>query len=119
MGWRFRKSIRVGKGININLSNRGVGWSAGIPGSGLRYVFTPGRGAKQGWAAVAMSLVGIILFLGWLAWSGLRSTPSRPPARPAAQPAPAASAEDTAPADAWSEPTAGSPPERSSDPPPQ
>lgn len=46
MGWRFRKTIRLGKGININLSRRGVGWSAGIPGSGLRYVSSPGPGRR-------------------------------------------------------------------------
>ncbi len=29
MGFRFRKSIGLGKGVRINLSRRGVGWSVG------------------------------------------------------------------------------------------
>lgn len=29
MGWSFRKSIRLGKGVRINLSRRGIGWSIG------------------------------------------------------------------------------------------
>ncbi|NLY53200.1 MAG: DUF4236 domain-containing protein [Firmicutes bacterium] len=32
MGLRFRKSIRLGKGLRINLSKSGVGFSWGIPG---------------------------------------------------------------------------------------
>ena len=32
MGWRFRKSINVGGGMRINISNSGVGFSYGIPG---------------------------------------------------------------------------------------
>lgn len=32
MGWRPRKSFRLGKGFRINLSKRGIGWGAGIPG---------------------------------------------------------------------------------------
>lgn len=31
MAWRPRKSISLGKGFRINLSRRGIGWSAGIP----------------------------------------------------------------------------------------
>lgn len=34
MGWRFRKSIRIAKGFNLNLSRRGPSVSAGVPGSG-------------------------------------------------------------------------------------
>ena len=29
MGWSFRKSFRIGKGLRINLSRRGIGWSIG------------------------------------------------------------------------------------------
>ncbi len=32
MGWNFRKSIKVGKGVRINLSKSGVGISAGVKG---------------------------------------------------------------------------------------
>jgi hypothetical protein len=32
MAWRPRKSFRIGKGFRINLSRKGIGWSAGIPG---------------------------------------------------------------------------------------
>ena len=35
MGFRFRKSLRLGKGIRLNLGRRGFSLSAGIPG--LRY----------------------------------------------------------------------------------
>ncbi|NLW17160.1 MAG: DUF4236 domain-containing protein [Firmicutes bacterium] len=32
MGFRFRKSINLGKGLRINLSKSGVGFSWGMPG---------------------------------------------------------------------------------------
>lgn len=32
MRWSPRKSVRIGKGFRLNLSRKGVGWSAGIPG---------------------------------------------------------------------------------------
>jgi|JI10StandDraft_1071094.scaffolds.fasta_scaffold698335_1 hypothetical protein len=32
MRWSPRKSVRIGKGFRVNLSRKGVGWSAGIPG---------------------------------------------------------------------------------------
>lgn len=32
MGLRFRKRIKIAKGLNINLSKSGIGFSAGIPG---------------------------------------------------------------------------------------
>ena len=41
MGWSFRKSIRLGKGLRINLSRRGIGWSVG--GKLLRMAFSRGR----------------------------------------------------------------------------
>ncbi len=41
MGWSFRKSFRLGKGLRINLSRRGVGWSIG--GKLLRIGFGRGR----------------------------------------------------------------------------
>lgn len=35
MGLRFRKSINLGKGMRVNLSKSGIGWSTGV--KGLRY----------------------------------------------------------------------------------
>lgn len=32
MGFRFRKSINLGKGLRINLSKSGIGASIGVPG---------------------------------------------------------------------------------------
>lgn len=32
MGIRFRKSIKLGKGLRLNLSKSGIGFSWGIPG---------------------------------------------------------------------------------------
>lgn len=32
MGWRFRKSISLGRFFRINLSKKGVGASVGVPG---------------------------------------------------------------------------------------
>ncbi len=32
MGWRIRKSVKIGKGIRVNLSKSGIGLSAGVPG---------------------------------------------------------------------------------------
>ena len=33
MGFRFRKSIRIGKGFKINLSKSGIGFSFGVKGA--------------------------------------------------------------------------------------
>ena len=41
MGWSFRKSFRIGKGLRFNLSKRGLGWSIG--GKLLRLGFGGGR----------------------------------------------------------------------------
>jgi hypothetical protein len=43
MGWNFRKSVNLGGGFRVNLSKRGVGASAGIPG--LRFGLGP-RGKR-------------------------------------------------------------------------
>jgi len=32
MGWRFFKRIRLGFGLNANVSNGGIGYSWGVPG---------------------------------------------------------------------------------------
>ena len=65
MGWRWRKSVRISKGVRVNLSQSGVGLSYGIrglrksvhssgrrtttfsiPGTGISYVKTSGRKAS-------------------------------------------------------------------------
>ncbi|WP_256201202.1 DUF4236 domain-containing protein [Thermoanaerobacter thermocopriae] len=33
MGWRFRKSISLGKGVRINVSKSGIGFSVGKRGA--------------------------------------------------------------------------------------
>lgn len=33
MGWRYRKSISIGKGMRVNISKSGVGYSFGVPGA--------------------------------------------------------------------------------------
>jgi hypothetical protein len=47
MAWRPRKSISLGKGFRINLSKRGIGWSAGIPGLFRFGVGSDGRGRSS------------------------------------------------------------------------
>lgn len=65
MGFNFRKSIKVGKNVRINLSKSGIGWSVGtkgarytksangstrttlsLPGTGLSYTI-PGKSAAD------------------------------------------------------------------------
>lgn len=43
MGFRFRKSIPLFKGARVNLSRGGVGFSFGIPGTGLSWGYSPRR----------------------------------------------------------------------------
>ena len=55
MGWRFRKSIKLGKHLRLNVSNKGVGMSAGIKGARIGFnskgVYTsasiPGTGLSR------------------------------------------------------------------------
>lgn len=65
MGWGYRKSIRLGKGVRLNVSKRGIGVSAGVkgfrvgtgpsgsriratlPGTGLYYEKRLGSGTKR------------------------------------------------------------------------
>lgn len=55
MGWRFRKSIKLGKHLRINVSNKGVGMSAGVKGARIGFnskgVYTsvsiPGTGLSR------------------------------------------------------------------------
>lgn len=44
MGFRFRKSIKLGKGFRINLSKSGVGWSMGT--KAFRYTKKAGGGSR-------------------------------------------------------------------------
>lgn len=45
MGWRFRKSIKLGGGFRVNISRSGVGYSWGIPG--YRVTKKAGGGIRQ------------------------------------------------------------------------
>lgn len=66
MGWRFRKRIKICKGVNLNINKNSVGLSVGtkgarysvnsngrktasvgIPGTGLYYTETAGGNRKQ------------------------------------------------------------------------
>lgn len=80
MGWSFRKSIRLGKGVRINLSRRGIGWSIGskllrfgVSGgrsrvsSGVgpfRYQKTLSNEPSGGGGCGCLSLVVIVLAVG-------------------------------------------------------
>lgn len=33
MGWRFRKSISLGRGVRLNVSKKGIGLSVGVRGA--------------------------------------------------------------------------------------
>jgi hypothetical protein len=97
MGFRFRKSVRIGKGFRVNFSKGGVGFSAGIPGTGLSWGTSP-RPRKDGPKAavscggclgyIAIGMV-ILFFIGILSGPPRpSSSPGLPPLRPG--PAPAA-----------------------------
>ena len=49
MGWFFRRSIRIGPFLRLNLTKGGVGFSVGVPGARVsvgptgRTMFTGGR----------------------------------------------------------------------------
>ncbi|MEW6610076.1 MAG: DUF4236 domain-containing protein [Patescibacteria group bacterium] len=73
MGWRFRKSISLGKGLRLNIGKKGLGLSAGIkglrvgvgskgaytsagiPGTGLYSVNYAGKGSKSSGRTVSSS----------------------------------------------------------------
>ncbi|GEA16296.1 hypothetical protein E308F_25400 [Moorella sp. E308F] len=59
MGWRFRKSIRIAKGVRLNLSKRGVGLSVG--GKGFRVGIGP-RGAYTSTSIPGTGLYSINYF---------------------------------------------------------
>src|SRR4051812_3942141 len=94
MGLRFRKTVKLAKGVNLNFSGKGVGWSAGIPGTGVRYVASPGgkgkapkEGGGCGGCAVLLAVaVAGLLILGML--SPKRA--DRPVASPPSAPSPPA-----------------------------
>lgn len=94
MGWSFRKSIRLGKGVRINLSRRGIGWSIGskllrFGVSGGRSRVSSGVGPFRyqktlpnepaGGGCGCLSLVVVVLAVGVVVGalqSGLRSSRS-------------------------------------------
>lgn len=47
MGFRFRASIRLGKGVRPYISKSGVGISAGAPLTFVRYVIGPMPGTPE------------------------------------------------------------------------
>lgn len=55
MGLRYRKSIRLGGGVRINMSGRGVGWSVG--GKGFRY--TKPAGGRRPYSTLGVPGTGI------------------------------------------------------------
>lgn len=55
MGLRYRKSIRLGGGVRINMSGRGVGWSVG--GKGFRY--TKPAGGRRPYSTLSVPSTGI------------------------------------------------------------
>lgn len=83
MGFRFRKSISLGKGFRINISKSGIGWSAGtkgfrftkkanggtrqtftLPGTGLSYVKDSGGSKRSGATSSSGDGCGTVLL--WL-----------------------------------------------------
>ncbi len=84
MGWSFRKSLNIGGGFRINLSKRGIGASAGVPGFrfglgplGKRLqISIPGTGIfyrkDEGWKTPATgSASSVAEFLGRLVLVGV------------------------------------------------
>jgi hypothetical protein len=70
MGWRFRKSIRLFKGARVNLSKSGVGFSFGIPGTGITWGHYP-RARPSGQAAGCGGCLAALVFVGSLGVLGL------------------------------------------------
>jgi hypothetical protein len=84
MGFRFRKSFRLGLGVRLNVSKRGAGVSLGGKGfthsigpSGRRTTISaPGTGVSysvdhkrsQGSSEIANAIIGVIILLGFLAF---------------------------------------------------
>lgn len=76
MGFRFQKRIRLGKGLRVNLSKSGVGFSVGRPGAWFSVnpkgkpnvsVGEPGTGLsyRTGCAGEALLILVVVLSLGW------------------------------------------------------
>ena len=116
MGWSFRKSIRLGKGLRINLSRRGIGWSIGskllrFGVSGGRSRVSSGVGPFRyqktlpnepaGGGCGCLSLIVVVLAVGVVVGalqSGSRSSRSETKANaPRSTPGAAASANDESP----------------------
>lgn len=79
MPWRFRKSVRVGRFFRINLSKGGVGYSAGVPGTGLSWYQGPRSEVSPGCVlglvvAAALGLVVVWGGCGGKDWSGERKS---------------------------------------------
>lgn len=95
MGWRFRKSVRIARGVRVNIgkrgvtsvslggrysrvnvSRRGVRQSFSLPGTGLSYSRRIGGAAATGCGGCLLTVVGLAAALTLLAWR-----PDRPAAR--------------------------------------
>jgi len=109
MGWSFRKTIRLGKGLNINFSKRGIGFSAGIPGfrigwgGGRKPRLTAGRGmfryqktlsegageSQSGGCGCLGLIVGIVVAVALLGYIGSKIPDQpQPSAAPVVKPKP-------------------------------
>lgn len=78
MPWRFRKSVRVGKYFRINISKKGIGYSAGIPGTGLSWYESPagaGRAGLSGCSVLGIVFVFVLVMSLWPSCDRVRLWP--------------------------------------------
>jgi cytoskeletal protein RodZ len=75
---RFNRTIRLGRGFNINLSRSGLSWSWGIPKTGVRYY----QKATSWAGAAALVVILLLLFVAanWQNWLAPRAKPGVEPA---------------------------------------
>ncbi len=77
MGIRFRRRIRLAKGVHLNLSKTGVGISAGVPGARI------GTGPRGAYRSVGIPGTGLVYFErlgnGGSQSPKMAEEPSRPP----------------------------------------
>lgn len=86
MGWRVRRSLRLGPGLRVNFSKRGASLSVGghgltqnfsshgvrttvgLPGTGISYSTTTGRGRRRGGGRRGSAIGGLFVIVGvlWL-----------------------------------------------------
>lgn len=100
MGWRLRKSFRVAKGVNLNLSRQGVNPSVGIPGTGLFWTRTRSRvkSAPMGYtgndrSSNAGCWILVVMLAGAMGFVVLASLSKQPQYRPTPPQEPSSSRE--------------------------